>query len=91
VQYDTSLVEAGSIQVTFPSSWIGDPGVDVWAMAQNKYADGELDIALTRFDLQDQSGSGLIAQMAIVMPDDISLQGEELTRSGGPTYLSDTL
>lgn len=90
ISYDTSLVEQGSVQISFPNSWIGTPGNDVWAMSMDNYDDGEIDIALTRFDLQDQSGFGKIAVMAIVMPDDISLIGDQFSRAESEV-VSDTL
>jgi len=91
VSYDTSLVDSSDIQILFANSWLGTPGADVWTMARHKHSEGQIEFAFSRFDLIGQSGFGPIATLQIVMPDDISVTGGQVTRAADSLDLSDTL
>jgi hypothetical protein len=86
VEYDTAIVADGDIEMTYPNSFIGTPGTDVWTMVHDNYDDGVIDGAITRFDQTNASGSGVIAQLEIVMPDDVS--GKKIFIKYDTLYLS---
>jgi hypothetical protein len=72
VEYDTAIVDQGDIVMTYPPSFIGTPGNDTWTMVHDTYIDGIIDGAITRFDQSNSAGFGVIAELEIVMPDDVS-------------------
>lgn len=72
MEYDTSLVEPNGISMRFDSSWLGTMGQDMITLYHDEFDAGVTDIALVRTDHQDRSGFGKIADIIIVMDDDIS-------------------
>lgn len=72
MEYDTSLVEPNGISMRFDSSWLGTMGQDMITLYHDEFDTGITDIALVRTDHQDRSGFGKIADIIIVMDDDIS-------------------
>ncbi len=70
--YDAGVVVPGSARVTFTPSWLGGPD-DLLYMQRARLADGEVDIAVTRRDGQNQSGYGQIGTFWITIEDDIFL------------------
>lgn len=69
---DTTLVDVANLQVSYPDSWLGQPGTDVLTLTKVLPAQGRVDLALTRIDQQARSGHGLIASAAIIMIDDLA-------------------
>lgn len=72
IQYDPELIDSASAGVTLTSSWLGTPGTDLLSVQMDKYADGEIDVAITRTDQMDRMGAGTIALFNIVMIDDLA-------------------
>jgi hypothetical protein len=80
VQYDPMLVDSGSAHFQY-NGWLGNYGNNLLGLQKDHYANGEIDLALTRTDLQNMSGYGAVANFSIVMIDDIA----------GKTEVSETL
>lgn len=59
ILFDTSQIDASSIQMTFPSSWLANVGesFNFWL----NHPSGQTDIAITRFDQINSNGQGQIA------------------------------
>lgn len=70
--FDTSLVDLSSLKTSFQSSWMGTENVDLLSLAHLNGNNESVDIAITRTDQQNSSGSGPIAQVSIIMIDDLA-------------------
>ncbi|MEO0469885.1 MAG: T9SS type A sorting domain-containing protein [Bacteroidota bacterium] len=71
IGYDVNLVKANTASITY-SGWLGNFGSDLIGVQKDQFQDGEIDVALTRNDLQNMSGYGAVASLSIVMVDDIA-------------------
>ncbi|MEM7370205.1 MAG: T9SS type A sorting domain-containing protein [Bacteroidota bacterium] len=72
VAYDTSLVKPGTFSIDFSNSWMGTQGTDLIGFAHDIYQDGTLDIGLVRTNQTPMSGSGLLADVTVVIDEDIA-------------------
>ena len=79
VSYDTSLIEPNSISVDFINSWLGDEGINMVTLVHDNFDAGKLSIGLTRTDQVGQTGFGLIADVTVVLDEDIAKQVIPLT------------
>lgn len=70
--YDTSLVKPGTFEVDFSNSWMGTAGTNLIGFAHDIHQDGTLDIGLVRTDKTPISGSGLLADVTVVIDEDIA-------------------
>lgn len=64
------LVEQGTVTVDFFESAVGTINQDLIGVSY--YADGVLDIGVSRNDLQTFSGTGIVATISIVIEDDVA-------------------
>lgn len=71
ITYDNTLVDSGSARFVLDSTWMGDPGVDLFSMQKDLFLDGQVDIGISRTDHQIRSGYGQIARLGIVIVVDI--------------------
>ncbi len=69
--YDTALVDQGDIQVSFSNSFLGTENVDMIAISQELTDAGQLHIGMTRTDQTAINGYGLLADITVVIDDDI--------------------
>lgn len=74
LQYDTSLVKPGTVNVSFANSWIGSIGTDMISIQRDFYPDGIVKVAVTRTDGQNMNGFGPIGTLGFTIQDDIMLQ-----------------
>jgi hypothetical protein len=70
--YDPSMVIAGSLEVSFNSSWIGTEGADLIGLHKDFHNAGFVDIALTRTDHTSISGDGTIGHISFVMEENLA-------------------
>lgn len=75
VNFDTALVESGSISYSASNSWLGDLGTNLIDFDADQYSNSKLDIALSRIDHVSTSGWGRIGIINFTMKDDISGKG----------------
>jgi hypothetical protein len=68
IVYDSSLVEPGSVQVSFDGSWLG---TDLLTIYKDYPFNGRTEIALGRKDRNPITGSGAIAFINFTIRDDI--------------------
>lgn len=71
VQYNNTLVDSFTAHVSY-HGWLGIYGTNMLGIQKDFFADGEIDVALVRTDQQIASGYGMIANLSIVMIDDIA-------------------
>ena len=69
--YDTSVIEAGSAEMTFDTSWLGNLNQDMIQIQKDFYPAGRTDIGVTRIDGNDLDGQGQIGSFIITVQDDI--------------------
>lgn len=72
ILYDPALVDTNSVFVRFDSCWLGTYQTNLVGLYKDFYFAGETHVGLSRTDLSDQSGHGVIATMGIVAIDNIS-------------------
>jgi parallel beta-helix repeat protein len=72
ITYDSSMVEPGKVWLEFDGSWLGMAGTNMITLQKDLFADSKIDLAITRIDQQDQNGYGKIADLIIVLDEDIS-------------------
>lgn len=72
VNYDTSLVKADSVSMSFPYCWLGSYGTEAISIAKNDPLNGKLYAAITRINHADTSGFGELARLTVVTTDNVS-------------------
>ena len=68
IVYDSSMVEAGSVQVSYDGSWLGS---DLLTIEKDFPNAGRIEMALGRKNHQPISGSGMIASVSFTIRDDV--------------------
>lgn len=76
IGYDTSLVDGNSLEVHYQNSWLGDKSTNMLTLDRNFPVDGQLDMALTRKDQNNQMGYGELARFKIIMVDDLTAKAD---------------
>ncbi|MFK7921173.1 MAG: T9SS type A sorting domain-containing protein [Bacteroidia bacterium] len=71
VQYNNAVVDSFSAHVSY-NGWLGTYGTNMLGIQKDFFNDGEVDVALVRNDQQIATGFGMIANLSIVMIDDIA-------------------
>jgi hypothetical protein len=77
IVYDTAVVVPSSPYAGFSESWLGDVNDNMLTLQRNRPEDGRIDIALTRIDGSNQSGSGVIGQLHITIQDVIFMRSDD--------------
>lgn len=72
LNFDTTLVDASSAEVTYGQSWLGSLGTNMIKLDKVFETDGQIDFALARTNQQATSGYGEICRMTIIMVDDLT-------------------
>ncbi|MEL6843219.1 MAG: T9SS type A sorting domain-containing protein, partial [Bacteroidota bacterium] len=72
MEYDTSQV--ASIELDMSPTWLGTIGQDLLVFSKNLPEAGQLDIAQVRLNQSNISGYGRLANIIVVMDDDIAKQ-----------------
>jgi hypothetical protein len=70
--YDASLIDTNSVSVSYPGSMFGVNGTDMVTINRNMATPGYVDIALSRIDQLNISGTGPVARVTIVTTDNVS-------------------
>ncbi|MBL0340376.1 MAG: hypothetical protein IPP71_05280 [Bacteroidetes bacterium] len=70
--FDQSLVDITTVAVTYPGSVFGTNGVDMVKVDRSAGLNGFVDIALSRINQQNISGTGPVAKVTIVTTDNVS-------------------
>lgn len=72
ITYDTMMVEPGSVWLDFSDSWIGELDSNMIAIQKDHFLHGKIDLAFTRTNQMNVDGYGKIAELIIVIDEDIS-------------------
>ena len=71
VTYDPLGVDTNSVVVSFGNSWLGNINSNMIGIYKDFYDAGEVEIGLTRIDQNTATGSGAIAQIQLIIKDDV--------------------
>lgn len=72
VQYDMTLVDSSKVWVSYANSWLGTKNTDMLTLDKDFYNQGKVDIALVRNDQVNRTGYGTIADLIVVIDDDLA-------------------
>ncbi|MBL4657071.1 MAG: T9SS type A sorting domain-containing protein, partial [Flavobacteriales bacterium] len=72
INYDPSLIDTSSVRMNFDNSWLGTTGTDLISLQMDSYFDGQIDVAISRTDMNNMDGFGQIASIGIVTIDNLS-------------------
>ena len=72
LRYDTAVVKAGSISINFTNSWLGTPAIDLITIQRDQFSSGKFDAGLVRTDLLGKKGMGYLADITVVIDDDLA-------------------
>ena len=81
ITFDNSQIDSSFIQLNFDGAWLGATGQDILTIEEIFFEDGQIDIALTRFDHQPITGYGRLGDITVVI-DDLILKKEEVMNIG---------
>lgn len=68
IELDPEIFTMSSLAIVYPTSWFGEPGINT-ATIHEIYADGRVEVALTRTDHNNVSGFGTIMSLRIIIDD----------------------
>lgn len=69
IDYDTSLIESGSVRIEYDGSWLGSDNVDMATLDKDFYLDGQVDVGMSRVDLIAKSGYGKVGDIIVAIDD----------------------
>ena len=72
IDYDEEMVAENSVSVDFGTSWLGTEGLDLISMYRDHPLEGKLEVGQTRIDHVSQLGYGKLANITIVITDDLA-------------------
>lgn len=78
VQFDPEVIDPNQVEVVYPTSWFGEPGINTLAV-DKVYPDGRIEIALTRIDQNNVSGHGQVAYIIGIIDDIAGLTSSEVS------------
>jgi hypothetical protein len=73
--YDNTLVEPGSVSVSFDSSWIGSLGSDMITVSKDFYNNGQIQVGMSRTNLIPRSGFGRIGNLNMTIKNNLNFTG----------------
>jgi len=76
LKFEPGLFEASSLRLEYPTSWFGQPGVNVIQLDKKFAEEGKIDIALSRTDQNEVSGYGDIIYLYGIIDDIAGLTDE---------------
>lgn len=74
IEYDTSLIEPNTVDISLVGSWLGTQGMDLISIRKDDYNNGLIHVGITRTNGINISGNGPIAVLNFTIQDDIMLQ-----------------
>ena len=82
INYDPTLVDSGTVQMSFGNSWLGTIGTDLISLQYDSYSGGKIDVGITRTDQTNVAGFGQISELVLTTASNLP---------GGPSAGLDTL
>ncbi len=75
ISYDTAIVEAHSVRITFDTSWAGMQNINMISINKNLENEQQIDAAFTRTNGLNITGHGIVAKLDFTIKDDILRRG----------------
>ena len=72
IQYDKMLVDSASVRVVYDNSWLGTKNTDMLTIDKDFYDLGKVDIGMVRNDQMSRTNFGKIADLIVVVSDDLA-------------------
>lgn len=69
IVYDPEVIVENSVGAHFMQSWMGDVNSNLLGIYRDNYASNKVDIAITRTDLSNVSGQGMIGSLQVTIED----------------------
>lgn len=69
IHYDNNAVLSESVQVSFEDSWLGE--TDLISVQKDFFEEGHIDVAVSRTDQQNRSGSGKIGTVSMQLTEEV--------------------
>lgn len=69
--YDNTIVDTNSVSMDYSNSWLGIDGLDMITIEKDFYAQGEIQVGMSRIDQLVVSGSGAVAYIQLTIKDDV--------------------
>lgn len=76
VEYDPEVFDAGALDIVYPTSWFGEPGVNTITIDRTYADEGRIEMAITRTDHNNVSGHGPVAYLIGIIDDIAGLKPE---------------
>jgi len=74
LQYDQTLIDSGSVKVSYTNSWLGAEGIDLVGIDQTFYSQQQVDVGVVRTDQIFRRGYGLAVDITVVIDDVVGKQ-----------------
>lgn len=74
VNLNPAVIDMGSLELVYPTSWLGDPGVNLLQLDYRYNNQGKLEIALVRNDHNNVSGYGPVAYLRGIIDDIVGIE-----------------
>lgn len=69
VVFDPEVLDAGAMNISYPVSWFGEPGVNALSIDRTYADEGRIEMAITRIDQNNVSGFGPVAYLIGIIDD----------------------
>jgi len=77
IEYDSEYIVGGSTAITIENSWLGNANDELLIVQKDFFADGRIDVAITRKDGNPVTGFGEIGRLEVVIEDIIFANNDE--------------
>ena len=78
IEFDPSVINPNDIEIIYPASWLGEPGVNLQSLDYTYLGDGKIEIAITRTDQNEVSGYGTVAYFRGIRDDIVGRHEAEI-------------
>ncbi len=78
VQVDPNVIDPDNLAVVYPTSWFGEPGVNLITLDRTFAGEGQIQIAISRTDHNNVSGYGTVAYLIGVIDDIAGIHGTQM-------------
>ncbi|HKK75013.1 MAG TPA: T9SS type A sorting domain-containing protein [Saprospiraceae bacterium] len=69
IEFDPKVINPSDVEISYPTSWLGEPGVNLQSITYRYIGKGKIEIAITRTDQNEVSGYGPVAMFRGIRDD----------------------
>lgn len=78
LQLDPNIIDLNQVAVVYPTSWFGEPGVNLITLDRVFAQEGQVQIAISRTDHNNVTGYGTVAYLIGVIDDIAGIHGTQM-------------